>query len=593
MSEIRRVGSPAYHGLLVTMGALLLGPLCALVAIYQNLKLGTFDAGNILAGSLASVIVVLYGRKAMHGANYVQTLAASMGTMAGVVSIIQAQYWLKMPIPNPWLLVLYVICVSNFGMGVGMMSTPLLVDQWKLPFPGAKAVADTLRILADGTLLKRSIAALGGAALFGFSVEQNYLGVLPTLPDKFAFSVSSLATGLIVSGRIAMPALVAAWLGQTFQPWMLAHGWLKEGDEPRAITFLTGLAAIFSASVLALLLDALPTALEKMRGQAGAEKADRRVENVPTGELLLWTIVWGAASVYLTSTIFHIPIIYPLVALVLSGFFVLSNGISSGISNANPISAAFVFTLMVLVAMGVTDAGVGLLCAGIVFMAVATGTDLQGDRSVGWRLGSSRRLQWRYHAIGTTIGSSVVVFLALLFLTGNPELQVDTPNSTWKSSMTFKIARALKGMGHYTPQQYHAIVLGLILGVVLFAIRRWGMRKEMEDGSKRFVRNGLVDWFVDGCVIPSPFALSFGLFLPFQACLWYAVGGVFTDLFLLGNRKKIESERSAWEATAHEDAEGVESHSETSGRPGLLGSGMLVGGAIAALITTVVKLLGH
>ena len=45
--------------------------------------------------------------------------------------------------------------------------------------------------------------------------------------------------------------------------------------------------------------------------------------------------------------------------------FGIETGISLGISDSNPISSAFVLTVFILAAAGLTDAGTGLMCASI------------------------------------------------------------------------------------------------------------------------------------------------------------------------------------------------------------------------------------
>jgi len=61
-----------------------------------------------------------------------------------------------------------MLCIGMFGVGVGMLYTPLLVDRMQLPYPSGFAVANILRALTDKDLLKRSVTKLGGGMLCGF-----------------------------------------------------------------------------------------------------------------------------------------------------------------------------------------------------------------------------------------------------------------------------------------------------------------------------------------------------------------------------------------------------------------------------------------
>jgi uncharacterized oligopeptide transporter (OPT) family protein len=62
---------------------------------------------------------------------------------------------------------LYFLCIGMFGVGVGMLYTPFLVDKMQLTFPSGLAVANILRALTD-KLLKASIGKLGGGTGIGF-----------------------------------------------------------------------------------------------------------------------------------------------------------------------------------------------------------------------------------------------------------------------------------------------------------------------------------------------------------------------------------------------------------------------------------------
>ena len=90
-----------------------------------------------------------YGPEGKHGGNYIQTLAASVASMAGMCVLIQAMVWLGMPMPATWKLMLYFGCIGMFGIGVGMLYTPILVDRLQLEYPSGHAVANILRALTD------------------------------------------------------------------------------------------------------------------------------------------------------------------------------------------------------------------------------------------------------------------------------------------------------------------------------------------------------------------------------------------------------------------------------------------------------------
>src|SRR5262252_1208471 len=163
-----RIGSPAYHIMLATVAILILGPLGGISCAFMNFSIGFFVGGQVLAGILGSAVTLPYGPEGKHGANYMQTMAASVAGMCGMAVLVQAMVWLGLPQPPAWQLVLYFLCIGMFGVGIGMLYTPILVDRMRLAYPSGFAVANILRALTDKELLKRSIAQLGTSMLIGY-----------------------------------------------------------------------------------------------------------------------------------------------------------------------------------------------------------------------------------------------------------------------------------------------------------------------------------------------------------------------------------------------------------------------------------------
>src|SRR5580698_11407762 len=124
-----------YHALLLGLGIFILGPLGGVTASYMNFSLGFFVGGQVLAGILGSTVTFVYGPEGKHGANYIQTTAASVAGLGAMGVVIQAMVWMGMPQPPIIYLVLYMMCVGMYGAGVGMLYTPILVDRLKLPYP--------------------------------------------------------------------------------------------------------------------------------------------------------------------------------------------------------------------------------------------------------------------------------------------------------------------------------------------------------------------------------------------------------------------------------------------------------------------------
>src|SRR5262249_51360849 len=175
---------------LAAIGFLVLGPLGGLAASYMNFSLGFFVGGQVLAGILGSTVTFGYGAQGRHGANFIQTTAASVAGMSAMAVVIQAMTWVGLPKPPVWEVILYMLCIGMFGVGVGMLYTPILVDRMKLTFPSGLAVANILRALTDVELLRRSVTRLFGGMALGIiggigAAKTAFLGAIDLSTSTF------------------------------------------------------------------------------------------------------------------------------------------------------------------------------------------------------------------------------------------------------------------------------------------------------------------------------------------------------------------------------------------------------------------------
>src|SRR5213075_2442935 len=108
------IGTPAYYVLLAAVAIFVLGPLGGITAAYMNFSLGFFVGGQVLAGILGSVVTYGYGPEGKHGANYMQSMAASVASLAGMAVLIQAMEWLGMTRPATLPLVGFFCCIGMF-----------------------------------------------------------------------------------------------------------------------------------------------------------------------------------------------------------------------------------------------------------------------------------------------------------------------------------------------------------------------------------------------------------------------------------------------------------------------------------------------
>lgn len=582
-----RIGSPAYHILLASAAILVLGPLGGISAAFMNFSIGFFVAGQVLAGILGSAVTLPYGPPGKHGANYIQTMAASVAGMCAMSSLIQAMVWLGLPQPPFWQLVCYFLCIGMFGVGLGMLYTPIVVDRLQLTYPSGLAVANILRALTDPVLLGRSIAKLGGSMVGAFVTSLASVKIAAI--SALGLSVSTLGGGMIVGARIAIPALLVACIGRWQTPHLVSIGWLGPNDPYRKIGFIISLGGILGAAMLDLAVILIQTGSRIWRQGSGSSPPAKDWQRVNLVRLVLWILFWGGCTVWVGSQTLHQPVYFLMVAIGLCFLFVLTNGIALGVSDFNPISSAFVMSVFIMAALGLRDPNVGLFCAAILSIATSEGGDMQQDRSTGWRLGTNRVVQFRYQVIGIAAGAVLMVILAKLFMSAYPILTQDqfaNPHlpgaEKWQSAYTYKMVGALRGITHSQPQVMKALQLGIALGLMIELARKLiKNRRRYREFTLKSRFGPFVAFLLDALFLPSPYAYAFGGFVELITVIWWAIGGVLASLYEVF-QARLASRTSQ---TANKDMPADMSTMS------LLGGGLIAGDALAALAVGLYGLL--
>jgi uncharacterized oligopeptide transporter (OPT) family protein len=576
-------GSWKYHLLLGLAGIVVLGPLAGVTAAYMNFSLGFFVGGQVLAGLLGSAVTAGYGASGKHGANYIQTAAASVASMSGMGVLIQAMVWLGLPQPPAWQLVIYLLCIGMFGAGVGMLYTPVLVDRLRLSFPSGLAVANILRALTDPALLRQSIAKLGGGIAAGLAggLATSRIAALGAVE----LSASTFGAGMVVGARIGVPAVIGGLIGWASQPYFVAIGWLETDDPPRKIMFLIGLGTIMGAALVDLALIFWRLGARSAATAASAAQPAADWQRVHRLRLLSWVAGWGAGIVAAGHLLLGQPVGYLLLAVGLVFVFAMVNGISVGVSDSNPISSAFVVAVVLMAALGLQDPGVGLMAGTVLLVSTSVACDMQQDRSTGWRLGTSRVMQFRYQVAGILMGALLAVAFAKIFMSAYPVLQLDQTvmkasqqPPEWSAAMTYKFVGVLRSLADDKPFQRTAIAVGVLVGLLLQALRKFVQGRA---AYRRLASGGggarAADFLIDAVLLPSPYALSFGGFVNLPTSLWFGAGGLVASLLEGRGRAPRDDDNTA----APPDM------SATS----LFGGGLIAGDAIAALGLGTVGLL--
>jgi uncharacterized oligopeptide transporter (OPT) family protein len=294
--------------MLAAVAIFLLGPLGGISIAFMSFSIGFFVSGQVLAGILGSMVTFPYGPEGKHGANYIQSMAAAAAGMGAMSVMVQAQVWLGLPEPPFWKLTMFLICAGMFGVGTGMLYTPLLVDRMQLAYPSGHAVANILRALTDKNLLKRSVAKLGGGALVGYA--GGYASLQSSAIGATGLSMGTIGAGMIVGARIAIPALVVGAAGFWLTPYLRSIHWLGPEEHYRKIGFIISLGTILGAAVIdvTLILIQAFKRYRQQRGQTVAEPEDwKRVNMV---QLILWVAFWGAATILVGSRVMAQPVFF-------------------------------------------------------------------------------------------------------------------------------------------------------------------------------------------------------------------------------------------------------------------------------------------
>ena len=497
--------------------------------------------------------------------------------------LIQAMVWIGLPQPPMWQMVIYMLASACSAPASACSTRRSWSTACSWSFPSGLAVANILRALTDPVLLRRSVALLGGGVASGLvgGIAAAKVAILGTIE----LSTSTFGAGMVVGARIGLAAVIGGVIGIVLKPYFVSIGWLQAGDPPRKIMFLIALGWIMGAAIVDMTLIIL-RAVKRWRETAAPRPGPRDdVEvqgwrRVHTVRLVIWSIAGAPPSSPSATSCCISRCSTSLVALVLVFVFALVNGISLGISDSNPISSAFVVSIVILAAIGLKDPAVGLMAGTVLLVSTSVACDMQQDRSTGSRLGTNRVMQFRYQAAGIFVGALLAVGFARLFMAAYPVLLLDQTTMTegqqpaqWNAAMTFKFVGILKSLTDDKPYQRTAIWVGVGTGLlielvrkIVFASERWAAYKKTRSG-------GAVDFVLDSTVLSSPYAMSFGGFVNLATSLWLGAGGVVASLLDARARAQEEARRPGEDGELPADMTGTS----------LFGGGLIAGDALAAL----------
>jgi len=191
-----RIGSPGYHILLATVAIFILGPLGGISAAFMNFSIGFFVGGQVLAGILGSTVTLPYGPEGKHGANYIQTMAASVAGMCGMAVLMQAMVWMGLPEPPFWHLTLYYLCI-----GMLMASGLFVVMRYLFNVPIAGGV---------GGLMLATFLYVFALLSLGLLISTKAQNQIQALQMTMIFILPSVFFSGFIFPRETMPAIFYA-----------------------------------------------------------------------------------------------------------------------------------------------------------------------------------------------------------------------------------------------------------------------------------------------------------------------------------------------------------------------------------------------
>ena len=296
---------------------------------------------------------------------------------------------------------------------------------------------------------------------------------------------------------------------------------------------------ILGAAIIDIALILSRDAAAQFRATGPATRPQRRLEaRQLRARLVAVGRVLGCAASSSTGTlVLHQPVGFLVFAVALVFVFVMVNGISLGIIDQNPISSAFVVTVILMAALGLKDP-----------VRRPDGGDRAARRPRSDRLrhaaGPLDRLAARHQPhdpvplpgrSASSMGAMMAVVFAKLFMSAYPVLTarpdrripaVEQP-ARWASAMTYKFVGVLRSLTDDKPYQRTAIWIGVAIGFVTEVLRKLIKSRA---AYRRFVAAPAADSPPTSCstpsLLPSPYASSFGGFVNLPTSAWFAAGGV-------------------------------------------------------------------
>ena len=374
--------------------------------------------------------------------------------------------------PGSWSL--YFCCIGMFGVGVGMLYTPILVDRMQLDVP-VRATRSPTSCARSPTcaLLKRSIAKLGGGTLAPASPAASALSFVARRPGSARIGLLRLDARRRHDRRRAHRR-PGAGRGRhrrcALTPWLRAASAGSDAHDPfRKIGFIVALGMILGAAIVDMSHARGAGGARAVRRGAGAPAASRGLEADRHARARRLgrrsgarRIVAGRRRGCCTSRC----VLRADRRRRWCSCSCWSTASRSASRTANPISSAFVVTVFILPRSGYAIPIVGLMCAAILLgrPPASAATCSRTARPAGasaptasiqFRYQVDRHRAWArcWRGAGAAVHDAPTRSCA-----SNQFAHPDTPGvEKWQSAMTFKFVGALDGLTHPSPHVMNAL----------------------------------------------------------------------------------------------------------------------------------------
>lgn len=531
------------------MGAVI-GCIMCLSNLYVGLKtgwgLGVVITACILSyamyGALVRVAPSIFGKQLSILENNAMASTASAagystgGTMVSATSayLLITHHHIHWHILLPW-----TFFLSALGVFFAIPMKRQMVNIEQLKFPTGTAAAVTLRSLyATGKEAAVQARALGISGLVGGAVAWFRDGMaalsLPAIPAaipipgrvmgvpltgltiQFDNSLIMIAAGAIMGMRVAISLLIGAvvcW--GVLAPWVYTHYHHEVIHDLgyRGIvswTVWTGVSIMVTSALLQFAMSG-KTILRALSGltsifSGGARKTDdpmARIE-VPTSWFAGGFVIMSIGAIVTAKWGFHIPVVYSIIAILMSFVLCLVACRATGETDTTPIGALGKITQLTYGVLIPQNMIANLMTASITGNTATSSADLLTDLKSGYLLGANPRKQFLAQFVGCIVGTLIIVPVFYVLVPTASALGGDRfpapAAQVWE-----KVARLLSaGIDALHPSARWGMVIGGLVGLALPLLERM-----LPERAKKWVPSatGL------GLAFVIPFFNSFSMFL--------------------------------------------------------------------------------